>query len=185
MPHLDSRALEVVDTPVEKLKPWGRNPRTITGARLEQLKAMLAASPEMLQARPLIALLDGTVIAGNQRLAAAQALGWSSIPAVFADLDEATAIEWAFRDNNPAGETDPDLAAQLLAELEARGRPLDMTGFAPVELSALLRRIAPAVDPDAVPPVPAKPRSKRGEVYELGPHRMMCGDATSPRTCAC
>lgn len=179
MPDMEVRALEVVDTPLSRLKPWGRNPRTITPARLEQLKAMIAASPEMLQARPLIALLDGTVIAGNQRLAAVAALGWESVPAVFVDLDEAEAVEWSFRDNNPAGETDPDLAAELLAELGARGRPLDMTGFAPVELTSLLRRIALEVDPDAVPPVPAKPRSVRGVVYELGAHRLMCGDATN------
>jgi len=175
----DLSSLAVVDAPVAELRGWDRNPRRIKPARLEQLKAMLTASPEMLRARPLIALPDGTVIAGNQRLAAAQALGWESIPAVFVDLDEATAIEWAFRDNNPAGESDDDLAAVLLADLAERGRALDMTGFAPSDLSALLRRVAPKNDPDAVPPVPKKPKSKRGEIYELGNHRLMCGDATS------
>ena len=175
----DLPSLAVVDAPVAELRGWDRNPRRIKPARLEQLKAMLSSSPEMLRARPLICLPDGTVIAGNQRLAAAQALGWESIPAVFVDLDEATAIEWAFRDNNPAGESDDDLAAVLLADLAERGRALDMTGFAPSDLSALLRRVAPKNDPDAVPPVPEKAKSKRGVVYELGNHRLMCGDATS------
>lgn len=179
MPNLADRgvSLDVIDAPLADLKPWGRNPRRVKPARLEQLKRMLVDAPEMLRARPLIALPDGTVIAGNQRLLAASELGWESIPTVFADLDEATAIEWAFRDNNPVGETDDDLAAELLAELGARGRTLDMTGFAPVELQALLRRVAPPVDPDAVPEPPKMPRSVRGEVYELGPHRLMCGDA--------
>lgn len=175
----DLSSLAVVDALLAELRGWDRNPRRIKPARLEQLKAMLVSSPEMLKARPLICLPDGTVIAGNQRLAAAQALGWESIPAVFVDLDEATAIEWAFRDNNPAGESDDDLAALLLADLAERGRALDMTGFAPSELSALLRRVAPKNDPDAVPPVPELPKSKRGEIYELGMHRLMCGDATS------
>lgn len=175
----DLASLAVVYAPVAELRGWDRNPRRIKPARLEQLKQMLVSSPEMLKARPLICLPDGTVIAGNQRLAAAQALGWESIPAVFVDLDEATAIEWAFRDNNPAGESDDDLAAVLLADLAERGRALDLTGFAPSELSALLRRVAPKNDPDAVPPVPAVPKSERGEVYELGAHRLMCGDATS------
>lgn len=175
----DLSSLAVVDAPLSELRGWDRNPRTIKPARLAQLKAMLEQSPEMLRARPLICLPDGTVIAGNQRLAAAVALGWASIPAVFVDLDEATAIEWAFRDNNPAGESDDDLAAVLLADLAERGRPLDMTGFAPADLSALLRRIAPKNDPDAVPPLPKTAKSKLGEVYVLGNHRLMCGDATS------
>lgn len=60
-----------VDTPLEALRPWAKNPRKISKQRLEQLKRALAAEPEMLAARPLIALPDGTVIAGNQRLRAA------------------------------------------------------------------------------------------------------------------
>lgn len=59
--------LDVVDAPVAGLRAWDGNPRRIAPARLEQLKAMLEESPEMLRARPLIALPDGTVIAGNQR----------------------------------------------------------------------------------------------------------------------
>jgi hypothetical protein len=180
MPKPRARAsLAVVDAPVADLHPWDRNPRKIKPARLEQLKRMLIEAPDMLHARPLIALPDGTVIAGNQRLAAAEALGWETIPTIYADLGEDEAIEWALRDNNPAGETVDDLAALLLADLSSRGRELDLTGFAPADLSALLRRIAPPSDPDAVPEPPTVPRSVRGEVYELGPHRLMCGDATS------
>ncbi len=168
-----ARDLQVVDTPVGSLRPWDRNPRKVKPARLEQLKAMLADAPDMLRARPLIALPDGTVVAGNQRLAAAVALGWESVPCVTVDLSPDEAIEWALRDNNQVGETDDDLAAELLAELGARGRSLELTGFAPLELRDLARRVAPRVDPDAAPEPPVVPRSVRGEVYELGPHRLI------------
>lgn len=167
--------------PLAALRAHPRNPRTISAERLEQLKRMLVADPEMLEARPLIALPNGTVIAGNQRLRAASELGWETIPVVTVDLDEHRAIEWALRDNNPMGEDVEEISGALIAELQAAGRDADLTGYASQAIDRLLRAATPAppVDPDDVPPLPKKPRSKRGEVYELGSHRLMCGDATA------
>ena len=161
------------------LRPWGSEPAQDRAGAARAVEANARRVPgDAARSPKLIALPDGTVIAGNQRLAAAVALDWETIPCVYADLDEQTAIEWAFRDNNPVGETDDVVAAQLLAVLSGRGRPLDLTGFAAVELSALLRRVAPVADPDDAPPLPAAPRSERGVVYELGTHRLLCGDST-------
>ena len=135
----------------------------------------------MLRARPLIALPDGTVIAGNQRLLAARELGWESIPVVFADLDEARAVEWALRDNRGYAEDVDEQLALLLGELAEAGRDLSLTGFGSGELARLLADLAPAGDPDDVPPLPeGVPDSQPGQVYELGLHRLMCGDATDP-----
>src|SRR5947207_11927011 len=83
-----------------ELRPWAGNPRRISPRRLDDLKRALTDEPGMLWARPLIALPDGTVICGNQRLAAARALGWSALPAVVVDLDLERARMWALRDNN-------------------------------------------------------------------------------------
>ena len=58
----------VVDTPVAVLRPWPDNPRTIDPERLEELKQAMASDPEMLWARPLLALPDGTIIAGQPAL---------------------------------------------------------------------------------------------------------------------
>ena len=92
------------------------------------------------------------------------------------------AATWTFLDNRQFGEDDEDLAAELLAELQARGVDLELTGFERAETDALLRRLLRGeTDPDLVLPVPeGKPDSKLGIVYELGPHRVMCGDATNP-----
>ena len=65
----------VREVPLLALRPAPNNPRKISPERLKQLKSSLEADREMLSVRPLIALLDGTVICGNQRLRAAQALG--------------------------------------------------------------------------------------------------------------
>jgi ParB-like chromosome segregation protein Spo0J len=71
---------------------------------MEQLERSLEADREMLRARPLIALPDGTVVCGNQRLRAAIALGWDSIPTLYMDLDEQRTREWMLRDNNSFGD---------------------------------------------------------------------------------
>jgi DNA modification methylase len=178
--------LTVVEAKVAGLCVHERNPRFIRPERLEQLQRTLEAERELLEVRPVIALPNGRVIAGNQRLAAARALGWETIPTVFVELDEVRAATWMFLDNRGFGEDDHDLAAELLAELAARGGDLDLTGFERSETDALLRRLAQRDrDADAVPPLPmGDPESRPGCVYELGRHRVVCGDATDPEVVA-
>ena len=65
----------VAEVPLERLRPWPQNPRRIRPERLEDLKRALSEDREMLRARPLLALPDGTVIACCQRLLAARELG--------------------------------------------------------------------------------------------------------------
>jgi len=95
---------KVVLAKVASLHPWSRNPRTITAARLADLQRDLEADPQMLWARPLVARLDGTVLMGNQRLAAAVALGWQTIPVAYVDVDDETATLRGLRDNVPYGD---------------------------------------------------------------------------------
>ena len=85
----------VQELALERLRQWPRNPRRIDAGRLDQLKRALAEDPEMLWARPLVALPDGTVVCGNQRLLAARELGWETIPALTVDLDPTRARLWA------------------------------------------------------------------------------------------
>jgi hypothetical protein len=134
----------------------------------------------LLEVRPVIARPDGLVIAGNQRLQAARLLNWETIPTVFVELDEEQMARWMLLDNRGFGEDDEDLVAELLAELQERGADLDLTGFERAETEALLRRLAYRDrDPDALPEPETVPIDSRfGTVYELGPHRLMCGDAT-------
>jgi len=167
----------VVELRLSRLRPWPENPRDITAGAMEQLEQALVADPDMLWARPLIALPDGTVICGNQRLLAARQLGWQTIPTVTIDLDPDRARVWALRDNNQYGQWDERALGELLAELAADGIDLTLTGFQSGDLDRLLAGLEADADPDDAPPVPAEPESRLGEIYELGPHRLLCGDA--------
>jgi DNA modification methylase len=169
----------VEEVPLERLQAWPENPRTITSARLADLKRALTADREMLLARPLLALPDRTVIAGNQRLLAARELGWRTIPVLTVDLDWVRAREWALRDNNEFGDWNEPALADLLAEMQREGADLGLTGFSSADLDRILEGLPGLEDPDDVPPLPkGKPESKPGELYELGSHRLLCGDAT-------
>lgn len=134
--------LDVVLAPVGELHPHPRNPRTISAERLGELRANLEAAASMLWARPLIALPDGTVIAGNQRLLVAQELEWPEVPVVYVDLDEDEALLWALRDNRGFGDDDEDATGALLAELESRNVPLVLTGFTRADLERFMFDVA-------------------------------------------
>ena len=122
-----------------------RNPRRITDEKMDALKRSLEEAPEMLSARPLVALPDGTVIVGNQRLLALRALGVETAPVLVVDLDPAAADAWMVRDNETFGEWDDRALAELLQQLERNGVGLDTVGFGVEELENLLAEI------DAVP----------------------------------
>jgi DNA modification methylase len=170
----------VVATALSALRLWPENPRTIAPGRLDDLKRALEADGEMLWARPLIALTDGTVICGNQRLLAAHELGWETIPAYTVDLAWDRARLWALRDNNQYGAWNEDALADLLRELEHDGVDLALAGFDTGDLDRLLSGFTAEADPDEAPAVPTTPDSRPGEVYELGPHQLLCGDARDP-----
>lgn len=189
------KTVQLVD--VRRLRPWDRNPRTITAERFESLKRSLVADPNHLRARPLIARTSGVVVAGNMRLRASQALleegntkfvnEWPGgrIPCFVADLNDEQAIALALRDNNEYGEWNEQEVAELLYELEQRQSDLDLSGFTRERTTQLLDSVrgdkpAHRWPDDPAPPLPKRPKSKPGQIYELGDHRLMCGDCTKP-----
>lgn len=184
--------------PVDQLRPHDRNPRTITRERFEALKATLLAEPELLEARPLIALPSGMVVAGNMRQRALEALfeessdaflrQWpgGAVPTLVRDLDDDQAARWMMLDNNPFGEWEEQALAELIFDHEQRGNDLQSLGFTPERVTQLLDSVDGRKGPNRWPddPAPLPPRTARaklGRVYELGPHRLMAGDATNPK----
>lgn len=130
----------------------------------------------------------GHILAGNHRYMAARESGMGTVPVIYVDVDDATALRILLADNRTsdiAGYDDQALA-QLLTELAADGE-LYGTGYVESDVDALLATLEdsvpeitllPTVEPDEVPDAPAKTITRQGDVWQLGPHRVMCGDST-------
>jgi DNA modification methylase len=171
---------QTVLVPVDLLHFSERNPRTITAERLTALRKAIRADPEHLLARPCICTPDGEILAGNMRWQAAREEGLAEVPVFFTDRGDADARLLMLRDNAPYGEWENDALAELLDELRGFDADLELAGFRNEELEALLAQLGTHDgDDDSIPEPPDEPQSRPGEVYELGPHRLMCGDATN------
>ena len=138
------------------------------------------------QRKPIVVRDDGTVEAGNTTLKAALELGWSEIAvAAFGD-DDATAKAFALADNRTSELGSFDLAALAAMAVDVRAADpelLEAASYSEADLNALLagqRVPEKRTDPDAVPDAPADPVTVLGDLWQLGPHRLLCGDATSP-----
>lgn len=181
----DLGEVAIIAAPVASLRPAAYNPRSITGTRFEQLKRSLQRDPDMLRARPLIALPDGTVVCGNMRLRAAEALGWKTVPTIYADLDETRAREWMLRDNNAYGDyVDQDLA-EMLVGLQMDGADLATLGFPDDDLARLLDSVGalgdtPTPEPqlDRAAELQAQWGTALGQLWVAGEHRLLIGDST-------
>jgi ParB-like chromosome segregation protein Spo0J len=177
--------IEIEHVPVDSLRPDPANPRKISEAELE---ALTRSVRQFGLIDPLIALRDGTVIAGHQRLVAARRLGFKTVPVVYVDLplEQARLLNLAL--NKISGEWDEELLARLLADLSADAADLSLSGFDDDELKKLLRSLdhrekrerPEAFDVDAAfEAAQGTHRAKRGDLWALGEHhRVLLGDAT-------
>jgi DNA modification methylase len=178
-------AVEMV--PIDQLRPDPANPRRISNEQLESLTRSLRTYGFV---QPVLARReDRTVIGGHQRLLAARRLGYREVPVIFLDLTQEQARVLNVGLNKIAGEWDQELLAQLLKDLDAfEGLDLSLTGFGDDEVGKLLKRLElrdkrerpESFDLDAaLEAVRAAPRAQPGEIWQLGDHRLMCGDSTN------
>jgi len=167
--------------PIDRLKPWEKNPRVNDHAVdrvAESIRRFGFGAP--LLARKA----DGELIAGHTRLKAARKLGLDRVPVRYLDLDPADAHLLALADNKltELAEWDEDGLRDVLRELQAEDLDLEVAGFDEDELERLLEDTQDDAGEDGEDPgptaAPVNPVSKRGELYELGPHRLLCGDST-------
>lgn len=176
--------LQIELTPPARLNPAKYNPRKMSESARNALKRGIEAFGLV---DPIIARRsDNLVIGGHQRLNAAKEMGLPTVPVVFLDdIDDQKAAALNVLLNNPSaqGEWDFGLLSGLLSDLDANGFDATLTGFDESELEKLLSWTPEPLlageegDVDLTPP--EKPESKRGEIYRLGRHALMCGDSTS------
>ena len=168
--------------PTAKLLPYARNARTHSEDQVAQIAASIA---EFGFTNPILAGSDGIIVAGHGRLAAAQKLGLAIVPVVVLDhLSPTQRRALVIADNRIAENASWD-DAMLRVELESLqsdGFDLDITGFDADALVELLAGEEPdnagQTDEDAVPEVGETPISRAGDLWIMGPHRLLCGDST-------
>lgn len=170
--------------PIERLKPYERNARTHDAAQVSKIAASIT---EFGFTNPILVDSADGIIAGHGRLMAAKELGLTEVPVIVLDhLTDAQRRAYILADNRLALDAgwDESLLAEELAALQGEGFDLGLTGFNEDEISDLLDGAGgdddePPGDENEVPEVPARPVSRRGDVWILGNHRLICGDSTN------
>ena len=166
--------------PVAGLVPYARNARQHTDAQVAQIAASIR---EWGWTNPVLLDESQGIIAGHGRVLAAHMLGIADIPVMVASgWSEAQRRAYVLADNKLALNADWDeaLLRVELADLQAMGFGVELTGFTGDELAELLAERGDGLtDPDDAPDPPAEPVSRLGDVWLLGRHRLVCGDSTT------
>ena len=177
----DARKAAAIWLPIADLVPWDSNPRknaAAVGKVAESIERFGFGAPLLARAE------DRQIISGHTRLLAAKKLGLTHVPVRLLDLDPADAKLLALADNKlgEMAEWDEGMLGRILAELKASNVDLSASGFDSAEIDRLLAELDSErmadVEEDPVPDPPETADSVPGTVYELGPHRLLCGDST-------
>lgn len=162
--------ITTVSVPITELKPAEYNPREMSRHDFEALKRSLS---EFGFVDPVIVNKDNSIIGGHQRVKAAIELGIEKVPVVYVDLSPEKAKVLNLALNRIHGDWDKEKLKALLSELDNLSVDLTLTGFNFEELSTLLD----FCQEDNFQPEDKPVITKRGDVYILGKHRLMCGDS--------
>ena len=153
------------------LKANPTNPRIIKDEKFQKLVKSIEEFPEMLEARPIVVNPEMVVVGGNMRFKACKAAGLKEAPVYMATWGETKDREFIIKDNVSSGENDFDILANEWDAEELNEWGLDVWTGEPEETEGL-------TDPDDVPEVPEEAKTKLGDLYILGEHRVLCGDST-------
>ena len=161
--------------------PYERNPRINDDA----VEAVAESIKEFGWHSPIIVDEHNIIICGHTRLRAAERLGLETVPVHIAKgltPEQVKAYRIADNRTGEIAEWDYDLLPLELADLQQADFDLSILGFDAAELDKMLNGNETVtegmIDPDEVPETPEEPVSKRGEIYQLGAHKLICGDAT-------
>ena len=171
--------LQIESWDINKPIPYARNARKISQKAIDKVASSIQ---EFGWQQPLVVDSSNVVIAGHTRLLAAQKLGLKEVPVHVADgLTDGQVKAYRLMDNRSHEEAkwDFELIAAELSDLQACSIDLLLTGFDPKELKSLMEQDPNAglTDEDSAPEAKENPTTVRGDVWLLGDHRVLCGDA--------
>ena len=158
---------------VSDIKINKANPRQIKDDRFKKLIKSIREFPKMLELRPIVIDDDGTILGGNMRYRALKELGYKEIPDNWvkkaSELTDEEKRRFIIEDNVGFGEWDMDMLAN-----EWDAEELEEWGVEGIEYSVATGDI----EEDEIPETPKEAFSKLGDLWTLGRHRLLCGDAT-------
>ena len=157
--------------PIGKIKANPNNPRTIKDDKFFKLVQSLKDLPEMAKVRPVVVNQDMVVLGGNMRLKAMKEAGWKEVPIEIVDWDEDKQRQFIIKDNVGFGEWDWEMLANEWDAEQLDDWGLDIPAFDdPKELEA--------EEDDYEMPDQITTDIVLGDLFEIGPHRLLCGDST-------
>ena len=167
--------------PTGKLIPYARNARTHSEAQVAQVAAAIG---EFGWTNPILVGSDGVIIAGHARLLAARKLGIEEVPVIVLEhLTPTQRKALVLVDNKLALNAgwDEEMLRLELQELQSLDYDWELTGFDSSELDMLSRGLPQDERVDEVPPLEKVVTTRLGELWRLGRHCVLCGDATDPK----
>ncbi len=179
--------MEFKKLPIASLVPAAYNPRKDLQPGDPEFEKIRRSIEEFGYVEPIIVNEDMTIIGGHQRVKVLKALGHTEIDCVIVSVDKTKEKALNIALNKITGEWDTASLAQLLADLDKESYNLELTGFDWDEAEKLLKTVekeSDSHDDDFEPELPEQPISRRGDVWLLGRHRLMCGDSTVPEDMA-
>jgi site-specific DNA-methyltransferase (adenine-specific) len=166
---------EVKVVKINDIKSNPNNPRIIKDDKFKKLVESVKSFPEMANVRPIVVNKDMIVLGGNMRLKAMKEAGWKEAPIQIVDWDEQKQKEFIVKDNVGFGEWDWDDLANNWDALELTDWGLDIPNFDATVLDA-------EEDDFAVPDGGKETDIVLGDLFEIGEHRLLCGDSTQTDT---
>lgn len=163
---------------IDRVKPYPRNARKISAKAVDKVAASIK---EFGWKQPIVVDKDGIIVVGHARRMAAVKLELAEVPVlVAADLTPAQIKAYRLMDNRSHEETDWDfkLLGPELLDIKGMDFDLELTGFSLPELEGYLRPAGDDERANDTPDVPENPISRIGDLWLLGKHRVLCGDAT-------
>ena len=176
--------MQIQNVPISSVKPYEKNPRFNDDA----VDAVARSIKEFGWQQPIVVDRDMVIIVGHTRLKAAESLGLSEVPVIIAENltpEQVKAYRIADNKTGEIAEWNFELLPFEIKDLQDANFDLSLLGFDSEELDRILNGDADKqvstgeTEPDAVPEASEIPESRRGEVYQLGEHRLMCGDSTN------
>jgi DNA modification methylase len=177
-PSYIHESLAGLSVPIDSLNLDAANVRTHDDRNLDAIARSL---DRWGQRQPIVVQREGMIVrAGNGRLLAAKRLGWTHMAALVVDEDSVEATAYAIADNR-TGELAGWDEEGLVAMLQSMPDDLPDIGFTDGDLEQLIRDLTPdaQLENDPVPALPENPATNPGDLWTLGPHRVLCGDSTS------